>query len=391
MTAEPFVTKVEVVEFEYTVKDWGQVTKVPTLTYKPGNTHHARAMGLRVHTDQGIIGDYVGGNAVEYAAIPAFVGVVLEERALAREVIYNRAKLALRQHARMGMGVLDIALWDLAGKYYDTPIYVLLGGERKKLPCYVSTALGDDEPDGLSTPEAYADFAEECLEMGYNAFKIHGWVNAPIEKQIALVHAVGKRVGGKMDLMLDPFCAIETFGDALKLGWACDEYSFFWWEDPFMDGGVSAFAHKKLRQLVRTPLLQLEHLRGLEPHVDFIVAEGTDFVRGDAHYDGGITGVMKLCHAAEGFGLDVELHIGTAPHQQIMAAVRNMNYLEYGLFHPRVAPPRPPIYKKDYTHAIDAPDENGCVEPPEGPGLGVGYDWDYIYEHKTDGAVYELK
>ncbi len=128
-----------------------------------------------------------------------------------------------------------------------------------------------------------------------------------------------------------------------------------------------------------------------EPHVDFIVAEGTDFVRGDAHYDGGITGVMKLCHAAEGFGLDVELHIGTAPHQQIMAAVRNMNYLEYGLFHPRVAPPRPPIYKKDYTHAIDAPDENGCVEPPEGPGLGVGYDWDYIYEHKTDGAVYELK
>ncbi len=123
MTAEPFVTKVEVVEFEYTVKDWGQVTKVPTLTYKPGNTHHARAMGLRVHTDQGIIGDYVGGNAVEYAAIPAFVGVVLEERALAREVIYNRAKLALRQHARMGMGVLDIALWDLAGKYYDAPIY----------------------------------------------------------------------------------------------------------------------------------------------------------------------------------------------------------------------------------------------------------------------------
>ena len=391
MAAEPRVMKLEVVEFEYPIKDWGQKLKIPTLTYMPGNTHQAKAMGLRVHTDQGLTGDYVGGYAVEYAALPAFVGYVLGERALARQIIYNRAKQALRQHARMGMGVLDIALWDLAGKYYDSPIYVLLGGERKKLVCYVSTALGDNEPDGLSTPEAYADFAEECLEMGYKAFKIHGWQDAPIEKQIALVHAVGKRVGGKMDLMLDPFCAIEKFGDALKLGWACDEYKFFWWEDPYKDGGVSAFAHKKLRQLVRTPLLQLEHVRGLEPHVDFIVAEGTDFVRGDVHYDGGITGVMKICSAAEGFGLDVELHGGGVAHQQIMASVRNMNYLEYGLFHPRVAPPRPPIHKKDYAHAITEIDEDGCVLPPEGPGLGIEYDWDYIYSHKTDGVVYELK
>jgi L-alanine-DL-glutamate epimerase-like enolase superfamily enzyme len=84
--------------------------------------------------------------------------------------------------------------------------------------------------------------------MGYPAYKIHGWQSAPLKDQIAVVHAVGKRVGGKMDLMLDPFCAIRTFGDALKLGWACDEYGFFWYEDPFKDGGVSAHAHRKLRQ-----------------------------------------------------------------------------------------------------------------------------------------------
>jgi L-alanine-DL-glutamate epimerase-like enolase superfamily enzyme len=71
-----------------------------------------------------------------------------------------------------------------------------------------------------------------------------------------VIHAVGKRVGGKMDLMLDPFCAIKTFGDALKLGRACDEYDFFWYEDRFRDGGVSAHAHRKLRQLIKTPLLQ---------------------------------------------------------------------------------------------------------------------------------------
>ena len=391
MKPEARITKIEVVEFEFTIDDWQQVERIPTLTYSPGATHRGKAMGLRVETDQGVSGEYIGGNAVEYAALPIAAHCVLGENALAREEIYNRNKLALRQHARLGMGVLDIALWDLAGKYYDAPVYELLGGKRKKLPCYVSTALGDNHPDGLSSPEAYADFAEACLEMGYKAFKIHTWVEAPIEKQVAVVHAVGKRVGGKMDLMLDPFCAIQTFGDALKLGQACDEYNFYWWEDPFKDGGISAFAHKKLRQLIKTPLLQTEHHRGLEPHVDFIVAEGTDFVRGDAHYDSGITGVMKICHAAEGFGLDVELHIHYAPHMHIMSAVRNMNYLEFGLFHPRDKTAWPPVFAQNLPKSIDDADENGCVEAPDGPGLGVTYDWDYILAHKTDGAVYALK
>ena len=118
-----------------------------------------------------------------------------------------------------------------------------------------------------------------------------------------------------MDLMLDPACEYNTWGDALKVGQACDEARFFWYEDPFKDGGISAFAHGKLRELIKTPLLQGEHVRRLEPHVDFIVAGGTDFVRADAYYDGGITGVMKIAHAAEGFGLDVEIHAPGPAHR----------------------------------------------------------------------------
>ena len=192
-----------------------------------------------------------------------------------------------------------------------------------------------------------------------------------------------------MDLMLDPFCAIQTFGDALKLGYACDEYGFFWYEDPFRDGGVSAHAHRKLRQLIKTPLLQLEHLRGLESHVDFIEAEATDFVRGDPDYDGGITGCMKIAHAAEGFGLDVELHVTGPDRRHLMAAMRNTNYYEMGLLHPKVGLNRLPIFKDGYRDAIDSIDENGCVDVPEGPGLGVEYDWDYISAHKTDRAEYK--
>jgi L-alanine-DL-glutamate epimerase-like enolase superfamily enzyme len=157
----------------------------------------------------------------------------------------------------------------------------------------------------------------------------------------------------------------------------------------FKDGGVSAHAHRKLRQRIKTPLLQLEHLRGLESHVDFIEAEATDFVRGDPDYDGGITGVMKIAHAAEGFGLDVELHVTGPDRRHLMAAMRNTNYYEMGLLHPKLRPQRPSLYKDSYRDGIDAIDAHGCVDVPEGPGLGVEYDWDFIMARRTDGTVYK--
>jgi len=389
MKDRPKITKIEVHQFEFQLRDIGLDRTISIPIYEPGAVTTRRADAIRVFTDLGVTGEYVGGSATEYSALPMFASSLIGRSALDREAIYNDAKQALRQHARMGMSQVDIALWDLAGKFYEAPIYELLGAYRTSLPCYASTYTGDSHPGGLDSPRAYADFAQQCLKMGYPAFKIHPWQDAPIEQHVATIHAVGKRVGGKMDLMLDPYCALKTFGDTLKVGWACDEERFFWWEDPFKDGGISAFAHRKLRQLVKTPLLQLEHLRGLEPHVDFIVADGTDFVRGDPDYDGGVTGVMKIAHAAEGFGLDMELHGPGPVRRHLMAAIRNSNYYEMGLVHPKVMPFAAPIYKDDYRDSLDAIDENGCIEVPQGPGLGVEYDWDYITEHSTGVTVYE--
>jgi L-alanine-DL-glutamate epimerase-like enolase superfamily enzyme len=314
-----------------------------------------------------------------------FAHFLIGKNALERERIYQGVKRSLRQVARLGIAPVDVCLWDIAGKYYDAPIYELLGGSRKKLPCYASTFHGDTN-GGLDRPEAYADFSEQCLEMGYPAFKIHGWGNAPIAQEVANVRAVGRRVGGKMDLMLDPACEYRTFGDALKVGRACDEMDFFWWEDPFQDGGISQFAHRRLRQLVKTPLLQTEHVRSLEPHVDFILADATDFVRGDVLYDG-ITGVMKLAHAAEGLGIDIEIHFTGPAQRHCMAAIRNTNYYEMGLVHPRLRGRRSSIYR-DYRDGLEAIDAEGCVEVPEGPGLGVEIDWDYVNRKRTGGEVF---
>ena len=58
---------------------------------------------------------------------------------------------------------------------------------------------------------------------------------------------------------------------------------------------------------------------------DMALDEATDFWRADP-YDGGITGVMKVAHSAEGYGMDVELHIAGPAQRHCMAAMRNSNF-----------------------------------------------------------------
>jgi L-alanine-DL-glutamate epimerase-like enolase superfamily enzyme len=252
------------------------------------------------------------------------------------------------------------------------PVSELLGGYRKRLPTYASTYHAQrGEAGGLNCKEAFGDFAVACHEMGYRAFKIHGWNEGDKREEAANVLHVRSRVGDGMELMLDPACELRTFADALYVGRACDEAGYFWYEDPFRDSGVSAYAHRKLRQSLQTPILQTEHVRGVEPKADFLIAEATDFLRVDPEYDMGITGCMKIAHIAEGFGVDCEIHASGPAHRHCMSAMRNSNYYEMALVGPDMPNAVPPVYRCGYSDQLDAIGRDGCVDVPTGPGLGV--------------------
>jgi len=373
----PTITRIESTEFSYTLDDVGTDENGFNLVYNPSETTQRHLFALRVHTDEGVTGEYVGSNSPAAAELNMVADYLIGKNPLHRERHWSEIKRALRKYDRMGIGPIDIALWDFAGKYHDASIHDLLGTYRERLPAYASTYHGD-----------------ECLEMGYGGFKIHGWGGGDsardIAREIETVHAVGERVGDEMDLMLDPACEYETFGDALKVGRACDEQEFFWYEDPYRDGGISQHSHRKLRQLLETPVLQTEHVRGLEPHTDFVANEATDFVRADPEYDAGITGAMKIARMAEGFGLDVEFHAPGPAQRHCMAATRNANYYELALVHPDCESPAPPIYSDGYSDKLDTIADDGTVSVPDGPGLGVQYDWDYIEANSTGSVhVYE--
>lgn len=360
------------------------------LVYEPGAILETAGYVLTIQTQGGVSGEFVGGQDADYAQLPKLAQYLLGRNALERERFYSDITRALRQVARIGLAPLDCALWDLAGKLHEVPLYRLLGGYKTKVPCYASTYHGDAQKDGLNSPEAYADFALQCREMGYPAFKIHGWGQAPIAQEVATVETVAEAVGDSMDLMLDPACEFHTFADVLKVGRACDRNHYFWYEDPGRDGGISQFMHRKLRQLITTPLLMTEHVRTLQPHIDFALADATDYVRGDIGYDG-ITGVMKLAHACEALGLDIEFHGPGPAARHCMAAIRNTNYYEMGLVHPHApSSGASPIYTDGYADTLTSIDATGCVPVPQGPGLGVTLNWEWIRKQQIDHVEFSL-
>jgi L-alanine-DL-glutamate epimerase-like enolase superfamily enzyme len=352
----------------------------------PGAKSTRTRLAVRITTADGSTGEYVGGNDTMFGQARLVAKALVGFGALERERIYEEMKRELRKTDRMGVGVFDNALWDLAGKRLSASVSELLGGSRGRLPAYASTWHGG-KGGGLDRPEDYVAFAEECYSLGYRAFKVHGWKEDDPQREAHTVRLLGRALGDRMALMIDPGCHLRTFADALLVGRACDEANFFWYEDPFSDGGLSAHAHRKLRELIRTPILIGEHVRGLEAQANLLIAGGTDFVRADPDFDMGITGTMKIAHLAEALGLDVELHAPGPAQRACMSAIRNSNFYELSMVGPSRGCFTGHFYTCGYSDELDAVGADGCFLVPQRPGLGVDYDWDYIERQSTE--VYE--
>ena len=341
-----------------------------------------------IETDDGLRGEYAPhymASPMTYAQVCQMAPLLMGRDAEDRAGLYEDMKIAFRHYDRAGVAALDAALWDLAGKKYNCPVARLLGGNRRRIPAYASTYPGQTGPGGLDCIEAYADFAAHCAQLGYPAFKIHGFWDGTARAEIAVMTAVRDRVGDTMRLMTDPASTLATFLDAVEVGRACDDLGFFWYEDPFRDASASAFAHKRLRELIRTPLVVSEHIRGVEQKANFLIEGGTDIIHIDPELDGGITATMKLAAFAEALGMDIQLHTAGPMHRHCLSAIPNTHYYEMGLVGPgMVNTLQPPIYACGYSDQLEDVDAEGCVTVPDGPGLGVRYDWDRILAWQTD-------
>ncbi|MDF1513530.1 MAG: enolase C-terminal domain-like protein [Anaerolineae bacterium] len=375
MMGSPRITRIEIESFTWDVK--GMVHQ-RAFHYEPDSTLTFTGSGIKITADNGIVGEYAGWRT-DARGVAGLADRYLGQNPFDRELFYQKAK------SSPAMAVYDIALWDFAGKTTGLPVHALIGAYRTRVPAYASTVDGAVKGP-LSTPESFADFAEQCHDMGYRGFKMHPMAWPDVQTHVDAVLAIGKRVGGKMDMMVDPYCLYSTFAEALKVGYACDEAGFYWLEDPYSDGGVTPFSHTRLREMIRTPLLQGEQVTSVAERMNLILQKATDFARADLGRHG-ITGSLKLAHAAEAVGIDIEPHRSGPAELQFLGAVKNANYYEVVWVHPKLFNTEPPVYNNVNITGLDCIDVDGMVDIPKGPGLGIEFDWDYISRHATGRIV----
>ena len=111
------------------------------------------------------------------------------------------------------------------------PVYELLGACRSEIPAYASTAT-------FSSIEEYLDVADQCLELGYRAIKLHAWGDARRDAELA--QALRAHVGDGVDLMYDGSAGFDL-PDAVYLGRALAEAAYRWYEEPIREFSVTSY------------------------------------------------------------------------------------------------------------------------------------------------------
>ena len=324
---------------------------------------------LKIQTDTGLEGHAFLGTSYAPADWDAelitkrFKPILLGKDPFAREQINEILFRIARGQAIRTIGAVDVALWDLAGKSTDLPIYRLLGSYRDSIPAYASSQM-------LPSPEAYAEQALEIKAAGWTAYKIHP-VSDP-EIDIKICEAVRSAVGNEFRLMLDSSWAYD-FPAAIRVGKAIEDLGFYWYEDPLPADDIRGYI--KLKQRLDIPLMATEQPSvELTAYAPWIIHSATDYLRGDVAIKGGITACLKAAHLAESFHMNYEVHHGgnslnNIANLHLISAISNCEYFEVLL--------PPTAHKHGIINDIEI-DENGDVHPFTGPGLGAEIDFEHI-------------
>lgn len=273
---------------------------------------------------------------------------LIGEDALARERIWERMWEIDRveKFAVPILGLVDVALWDLAGKAAGVPVHRLLGGYREQISAYASLAA-------FGSIEEHLEVVDQCLELGFTAVKLRGWGDPRKDAELCL--AARGHVGGRAVLMYDGSCAFDL-PDAVYVGQALTEANFLWYAQPMRE--VSVTSYRWLADRIGVPLLVAESAEGPTLNVvDFISSGCAEYVHTGELYRTGITGAMRVAHLADAFLLRAEVHGSGLVAAHLCMAVPNTTYYESPVL-------TNPVIREA---CVDA---DGQLPAPSAPGIG---------------------
>ena len=358
---------------------------------------------LTIETDEGVSGHFIGGgthgdqeglNNVDQNLIRGRIrNMLIGQNPFDREMIWQW--LLVAWFPENVASVIDNALWDLAGRITNLPVYKLMGGARDKVKAYASTY------PNIGKPKVYAEHALTCKKEGYIAYKIHPhyfWnpeTGKPtpgrpsnIKADIETIHLVREAVGPDYVLMYDPWGTYMSIEEAIKVGRELEKLNYYWYEHPMPEYRVESYV--RLSRELSIPILSPEIIAGgVFSRADWMLRGASDMTRIDV-VRGGITGARKTAVVAEAYGIRCEIHMAGWGNLQVMGATTEdtSEYYEKGLLAPGVDYDKPHPYLTNICDKIDA---EGYVHLPQKPGMGYEIEWDYINDNLIDPATFVRK
>jgi len=256
---------------------------------------------------------------------------------------------------------VDIALWDLKSKAFQSPVCELLGGPAQtEIPVYAMMRDYSKETEGAKAT------IREHVKQGYRAFKWYPrW--GPLDgeegkrKTIALVQAIREAGGEDIDIMLDCWKTWDV-PYTVEMADRLQDCRLRWIEEPVFQYQFEQYA--EIRRKVKTPISGGEQLYSLWEFRKLLEMDGVDIAQPDPMWCGGITQTVKVIQLAQAFYRPVIMHVVQVPvNLQISVAMPPpvVPMVEYPTFNAR--------YSAQYFTKRPAYAEGGMLKPSLEPGL----------------------
>ena len=357
-----------------------KITKIKTAEA----SGHGFSTFVKIFTDEGVVGvgECIHGGDGCSRLIEDMAGIVTGEdplnvdrliETIRRAYIFNGA---LAGNAVTAMTGIEIALWDLAGKALDLPVYRLLGGKfRDRIRLYCDCHAGDDD-----SPESYARRAKEIVAMGFNAIKFdiddassphkldrYNWSVSPGElaQMVERVVAVREAIGPAVDLAIDMHGRYDISA-GIRVAQALEPFDLMWLEEPVPPENIDAM--REVKRCTRTPICAGENLYTRWGFRELIEKQAVDVIMPDLPKCGGLSEGRKIANHAETYYIPFAPHnvcgpLGTIASCHCCASIPNFLVLEWHWV------------DRPHWHELVLADppliEDGYIVLPEGPGLGV--------------------
>ncbi len=334
---------------------------IPLLDRSMGRT----IVFVRVETDEGTVGYGLTGGMQRFGTkefINKELAPLLNNRnPLETEALWQHMYETHNPRSQTGMwssavSAVDIALWDIKGKYYKEPVWRLLGGAKKNVPAYITFGLLEFSREQLiEIASKYVREGQDKLKMV--VAKDNG--ENPAE-DAARIKAVREAIGDKIQLMIDANY-LFSFPNALRLAKKIEQYDISWFEEPVYGNDARLLAD--LRRKTSIPISAGQNEGSRFRHLELLINHSVDILQPNVCYVGGYTEAAKVAAMAQAFNIPLANGGGWPHHNMhLQAAVANGTRVEFHYL----------MWKVGEAIFKDPPGpQKGSVMLTEKPGLGL--------------------